>query len=91
MELKTLTEINTSLFTYSAKNKRFISEISTIRCNIFGQIYDDACDAGFVLVSQKTGKKKTFFFINEETKDGEIVSWNFKDTKGELEIIIYND
>lgn len=41
-------------------------------------IFEDSCDAGFVMVSERTGKELTFYLDREEKRDGDLVAWHFK-------------
>jgi hypothetical protein len=42
-----------------------------------GQVYDDACDLGFTIVSQKTGREVVFAQDGEDRRDGEVMGWRF--------------
>ena len=91
--------INTKDFSYFKDTKVFVSEISSIinSKRLFGQLYNDACDIGFVLVSEKTGKSQAYYLKEEKRFDGDYQSWTFlpavpvlpalKDSK----VIVYND
>lgn len=86
--------INSSLFTFS-KNT-FIAEASELgRSFKLGRIYDDACDEGFTIISERTGKPAVFALYNhEEDGEGDLVSWIFKCvTPGltQLKAVIFND
>lgn len=53
-------------------------EHSSIRIPIFNRIYDDACDAGFAVVSDKSGK--IMIFVHSHTDflgDEEEAGWYF--------------
>jgi hypothetical protein len=61
--------------------KTFIAEISELpeTFNPLSAVWDDACDAGFILVSAKTGKEITFTFWKEDkNRDGEVAGYRFK-------------
>jgi len=73
--------IHSSLFTYSEKSKSFVTEMSTLQANRvdpLGQFYNDACDAGFLLVSSKTGVAAGFT-LHEEVRNNEqeLTHWVF--------------
>lgn len=74
--------ISSYAFDYDAKSKTFSAEISMIEANnlkVFGMLYDDAIDTGFVMMSAKTDRLAEFFM--EETiknVDGDITHWVFK-------------
>lgn len=51
-------EISTRRFTFVKESKTFVAESSDFRgTGVSGRVYDDACDEGFVLVSERTGQK----------------------------------
>lgn len=59
-----------------------------------GQVYDDACDVGFTIISARTGKPAVFALTKTVTDDGDTLSWVFKCvTHGltHLACTIYND
>ena len=66
----------------------------------FEQVYPDACDQGFTLVSHKTGFEVTVVNTHTETQDGEIKWWEFKPTAEskrrvplmrDFEVTLFND
>ena len=74
-------EVSSKHFTYNpSKNMMvtFISDLGPLQNNIFSQIFDDACDSGFYMVSERTGEKK-LFTLSEEVKDSDndIIVWIF--------------
>ena len=91
--------INTKDFSYFKNTNEFVSEISSIinSSRLFGQLYNDACDIGFVLVSEKTGKSQAYYLKEETMHEGDYQCWIFlpavpvlpalKDSK----VIVYND
>lgn len=93
-------KIPSSVFTYDAKTKTFCTEMSIIRD--FSQIYDDACDRGFSIVSAKTGAEVTFAVCENETdwSHGELQSWTLRPITEhvfynpklrDLKVIVFND
>jgi len=71
---------SSNLFATSASQKSMIAEISTLEANgsaqVFSQIYDDACDVGFIIHSEKTSMEATFYL--DETfrnSDGDTLEW----------------
>jgi hypothetical protein len=48
------------------------------------QVYDDACDVGFYVVSAKTGVRMLFTFANDKAG-----TWVF--SSGDFTILIFND
>jgi hypothetical protein len=81
---------------FSFKNNQFTAEASDFGRNFdLGRVYDDACDEGFTIVSEKTGKGAVFALYNhEEDGEGDLVAWIFKCvTPGltHLKAVIFND
>lgn len=66
-------------FSYNDAKKSFVSEASTLtrggRCSLFHQIYQDSCDEGLILISDKTGAEVKFVVDNTETREGDILCW----------------
>jgi hypothetical protein len=94
-------EINSKAFTYAKEQDSFVAEASDFGpCDDttvpapFDRLYDDACDCGFVMVSERTGKK-VVFALDETARDdeGEIKGWRFKPvTRGiKSTVVIFND
>lgn len=54
------------------------------------QVWSDACDVGFNIRSHKTGSVKLFTLVNEESHEGELVSWVFRSEDG-VEVVVLND
>jgi hypothetical protein len=64
---------SSTMFTYSGKT--FVSEISTLQFdpNQMDQIYPDAADEGFTMVSDKTGQEVKFVYSHGEfDSDGDL-------------------
>lgn len=62
--------------------------------NGMGQVYDDACDIGFTLVSGRTGKPAVFAFSGTDRVEDEVAGWRFTCvTPGlkHLDALIIND
>jgi hypothetical protein len=72
--------VSSKLFDWSAKDKQFTVEASTLGKNAIGQVYDDACDEGFTMVSARTGKTATFYLVSRERYQGEVTGWTLKPT-----------
>jgi hypothetical protein len=86
--------INTSNFVWDKSSKKFIAFISDInKFNLFGRIYPDACDAGFDLVSDKTGNAETVSFYDTIWNDGEVGGWVFKpiNSSHDFSVVVFND
>lgn len=93
---------STNKFSWHKSSRVFSAEISTVcgplraRVEPFGQIYDDACDEGFYLVSHKTGKKVLFYIDSTDISfDGEITGWRLKPVdkalRNEFSVLLIND
>ena len=98
-KMKFIPELSTNKFTYNPKTKTFVCEASDLRGFEPRRIYDDACDIGFYLVSEKTGQK-VLFVENELAydNDGDLISFNFSSYCYEnpshtmhLNVVIFND
>ncbi len=80
--LKTMChEIGSEMFFYSGSTKTFVGDASSLPrwFDPMRRVWGDACDAGFVLVSEKTGAKVVFTFNHADLNDeGETVGWYFK-------------
>lgn len=67
------------------------------------RIYPDACDEGFIVKSEKTGRKLIFSLDNIHVVDDEVISWHYsawaemtdrnrsKALDGSISILIIND
>lgn len=94
------TWIMSNRFMYSKQSERtFIAEASELEgLNFMSQIYYDACDVGFNMMSSKTGKLVKFYLTDTEYNNGDIVCWNFKlcpeyvkIAGGDIKVVIFND
>jgi hypothetical protein len=68
------------LFGWCPDTNTFYAEASKLRgLNFHSLIYDDSCDCGFAMVSDRTGVVATWALSYEAVNaDGEVVSWEFK-------------
>ena len=76
------TPILSSRFDFNTTIKTFSTEASSLRGTPFqSQLYDDACDVGFIMKSTKTGNEVTYV-LEKEHKDfeGEVIKWTFVPT-----------
>ena len=81
--------IPSNMFDYSTMNGSFSADISMLshcRLNVLDQLYHDACDEGFVMVSAKTGDEVDFYldFTSREA-DGDIRFYIFKPSARAIE------
>ena len=84
--------ISSTRFTF--KGHTFSAEASDLRGIRLGRVYDDACDEGFTIVSEKTGKSAVFAAAGEIIHNEELGGWKFKCvTPGltHLKAVIFND
>jgi hypothetical protein len=91
--------ICTSHFTYLTEERSFIAEASDLPGRgRFRRIYDDSCDLGLTLRSQRTGREVDFALFRE-VRDGsgeDIMHWELRpicvtsDLK-DLKVIVFND
>jgi hypothetical protein len=81
-----LTPYTFSTDLFSFKDKLFTVEISTLsqgsRRPVFGRVYDDACDEGITLISERTGDKIVFVVdsidYSGQGEDREVAGWRLK-------------
>ena len=75
----------TSKFSTLLDKNLIVAEASDLGRNWFDRIYQDAVDAGFTLVSRRTGAE-TVWYLNHDRKDqdGDTVSWVFFPTNETL-------
>lgn len=93
-------KISTRQFFFDKEDGMFTQEISslgTLAGNLMGQLWDDACDQGFVLVSHRTGEEIPFYLdVTERDREGDIQCWNFKSASKDpdmryLTVSVFND
>lgn len=72
-------KISSKLFTYSPAYHLFTAEASTLSAvgNVTGRLYDDAYDAGFVMVGERTGCDVVFYLHRYEYSGGEMIGMEF--------------
>ena len=91
--------ISSSHFSYNKNDKVFSIEASDLKGFPFdGLLYDDSCDGGFVLVSEKTGRSQPYYLNrNIYNKDYDLLSQEFLPAEPMLpgaegtKVIVYND
>ncbi len=92
--------ISTKYFTFVKATGNFAGEISELPQDIFEQIYDDACDVGFYLVSEKTGEKILYsLYYTQRNEENEVESWLFKPCRfdkkhmhlANMKVVVFND
>ncbi len=91
--------LSSNQFTYH--KGAFVAEVSDLGGHLPADpIYPDACDLGFQMVSEKTGRVATFYFSREHRADGDITHWTYLPTpesiralglSSEVRVEIFND
>lgn len=88
-------KISSRLFDYNREAGVFTAEASELPRFKLSQIFDDACDEGFAMVSARTGSLAVFVLLNQDDDvNGDILCWNFQCvTPGlkNLRAVIFND
>jgi hypothetical protein len=97
---------STKQFHADPKTQTMDAEISDLGGqSIHTRLYNDACDAGFLLQSHVTGKTSAWVQVAQsggydEDSDGEVTSWTFRPTYETLrehpqlanwKILVWND
>jgi len=84
--------VKSELFDWYPAPLTFAGEASSLPHGIFGAVYRDAADAGFVMVSQWTGEER-LFLLESVTRDpdGDVQFWQFTDQEGRLRVHVLND
>ena len=72
-------QILSNRFTWMPSEGHFTTFASDAQFRL-ERIYQDACDVGFVMVSERTGKELTFYLDKEERDPSgeDIIAWHFK-------------
>jgi hypothetical protein len=70
--------LSTRDFSFHAATNCFVTEASDFKDKYFGQVYDDAADEGFVLVSHVTGDSVVCALHHVDTREDEIQGWIYK-------------
>ena len=86
--------VSSNKFFFNKSSGTFIAEASDLQGFRLGRVYDDACDEGFSIVSEKTGKSAVFALADEIFRNEDIGGWNFVCvTPGlkQLKAVIFND
>ena len=96
--------ISSKRFSWNPATKEFTAEMSEVShggLNPLGQLYNDAADQGFVMVSDKTGKPVQFFLHDtQRDADHDVKFWEFHPIMSAVfynpqlqgvKVIIFND
>jgi hypothetical protein len=77
MAMLQVPELSTKSFTWTGRTG--VCEASDLgRAEIGGRIYDDACDYGFALRSEKTGVVLLMAETTPDVREGEVLACRFK-------------
>ena len=72
------------MFFWSSESRLFSQDVSSLTRgpseNVFHRLYEDACDQGITLISDKTANEATYFVDSIDEVDGEIQGWNLLPT-----------
>lgn len=98
---KSVPVLSVNLFRFDADDWVFTAEESTLRGNVgrwYGHAFNDACDDGFGILNEKSGKIVYFCRVSTDVKDGEEMGWWYRPFKGqdvlgedELRVLVIND
>ena len=94
-----LVAFSSDKYTYVHVDKTFYADVSELNGGKLeiGQVYDDACDVGFFMVSSKTGFRVAFALSNTMAdREGEVNAWQFMSVAEspelrDLKVMIFND
>ncbi len=82
---------------FSYKNRKFSTFASDFDgftfSQMFTQVFDDACDQGFELMSARTGKKVKVTLSKTHKREGDITHWEFLPYGDDSfdSLIVFND
>lgn len=83
---------SSKFFSYHKETNTLVAEHSDMNnAPILNRIYDDACDVGFKIRSERTGVEKLFFFIHTDMYNDEIAGWRFQSEDGDFNALVIND
>jgi hypothetical protein len=94
--MSSATPVSSKLFDYVAKDKLFLSEMSTVAGNSkdFPFLKDNGGNVFFDMISTKTNAVKRFYlFAAEKDADGDVTCWKFVSRMANitLYVTIFND
>jgi len=88
---------STSLFTWDSESSTFVIEASSLPRPMCNQVWDDAADLGFNLISEKTGDAIEVFLMKElKDAEGDVLYWQFEPglksrQRGKFIVRVFND
>lgn len=79
--MKNLPVHSSKIFSYS--NQNFVAESSDLGPRGMSQVWDDACDLGFSIRSERTNVVKTFVIDRTHTdNEGDVTHWTLREING---------
>jgi len=80
--MRSIPMVDSNLFSWDKESRMLVGEISTLQANgqgnLYGQIYDDACDVGFQIRSRRTDETVVFYLADEvRTEEQDDQVWIF--------------
>jgi len=69
--------VSSRKFHWDKEKRQFSADISDARI-MFGKVYPDSYDIGFIMISARTGLELKFYLDREEHIHDEVVAWHFK-------------
>jgi hypothetical protein len=82
---------NSDKFSYNKDTHKFFTDVSDLDGPLMGRVYDDACDVGFIMHSQRTGSNMLFLYVGDVVDDGEVTAWKFESASGQYKSVVFND
>jgi hypothetical protein len=86
-----MAQVSSKSFDWFADRRIFIAEISELPSFYrpghfrgsfqFEQVYPDACDVGFTMISDRTGEEVVFAMTSTDMNGDEIAGWRFTPTR----------
>jgi len=96
--LKPFPYLRSSEFSWNAETKKFSAFASDLKgFGRLGRVYDDACDEGFTMISDRTGREVVFVSAGtEHDREGDVQAWVFVPAVGQRDrpdclVVIFND
>lgn len=85
------TRISTKYFTWDRERMMFVAEASDLKgFDLFSTVFDDACDEGFTLVSEKTGREITVTYHETiRDSDSDVLVEIYKPYKSPFEFTVH--
>ncbi len=92
---------SSNAFSFDWASQTFVADASSLNNTFYGNIYNDAADVGFGIISEKTGELAVFYLDKLcQNQEGEVLFWSFKPTTETIKkfpqlnriiAVVYND